>query len=419
MERLRSSLALQIFTAMVLGIVVGAIFGKDAAWIKVFGDIFLRLLQMLVVPFIFVVLVTGAAAIGNPRDLGRVGLKLFALYEVTSIIAITLGLTVALVVQPGVGLPKPAGEPPKPPTAMNFQDLFMSFFPSNFIDAAARGDIMQVIVFSLFLGVALGVVKKQVPLVLEGLEQLNKGLISLITIVMWLAPYGVFALMTWTTATYGLIILVPLAKYLIGIAVALTFQIFIVSGLIVWLFARLDPIRFFKHCWDFMVVAFSTCSAAAALPVEFKAAETRIGIQRRIWAFTLPLGAINQDGTALYQSMAAVLIAQFYGVDLGFGQLFVVIMTSLLASTGTFGVPSAGLITLAIVLRSAGLPLEGIALVAGVDRIADMFRTTLNVVDDMAVTTAVAHWENGLNRKIFYGEETAVPEGEPAVSMAG
>lgn len=405
MKGFRFTLTLQIFVAMVLGIIVGAMFGKDITWIKIFGDVFLRLLQMLVVPFIFVVLVTGAASIGNPRDLGRVGLKLFALYEVTSLIAITIGLGVALLIQPGVGIPKPAGDPPKPPQAMDFKDLFLTMVPSNFFDAAARGDIMQVIIFSLFLGVALGLVKNQVPLVLDVLEQANKGLVSLIGVVMGLAPYGVFALMTWTTATYGLAILVPLAKYLIGICLALTFQIFVVCGLVVWLFARLDPVRWFRKCWDFMAVAFSTASAAAALPVEFKAAEQRIGIHRRIWAFTLPLGAMNQDGTALYQAMATVLIAQFYQVELGFGQLFIIIMTALLASSGTFGVPGAGLITLAIVLRSAGLPLEGIALIAGVDRIADMFRTTLNVVDDMAVTTAVAQWENGLDRKIFYADE--------------
>jgi Na+/H+-dicarboxylate symporter len=175
----------------------------------------------------------------------------------------------------------------------------------------------------------------------------------------------------------------------------------------VWLFTRLDPVRFFKHCWEAMVVAFTTCSSAAALPLQFKAAEEGLGIQRRIWSFTLPLGSMNQDGTAMYQAMAAVLIAQFYGVDLGFGRLFVILMTALLASTGTFAVPGAGLITLAIVLRSAGLPMEGIALIAGVDRIADMFRTCLNVLDDLAVTTIVAHWEKGLDRKIYYAEALA------------
>lgn len=418
MRGFRFSLAMQIFTAMILGIIVGAVVGKDIAWIKIFGDIFLRLLQMLVVPFIFVVLVTGAASVGNPRDLGRVGLKLFALYELTSIIAITLGLTVALLIQPGVGLPEPPAGAAKPPTPMEGKDLIMTIFPSNVFDAATRGDVMQIIVFALFFGVALGMIKKEVPLVLDVLEQVNKGLISLIGIIMALAPYGVFALMTWTTATYGLVVLVPLAKYLIGIAVALTFQIFVVCGLVVWFFAKLDPIRWFKKCWDFMAVAFTTCSAAAALPVMFKVAEYKIGIKRRIWAFTLPLGAMNQDGTALYQAMAAVLIAQFYHVDLSFGHLFIVIMTALLASTGTFAVPGAGLITLAIVLRSAGLPLEGIALIAGVDRIADMFRTTLNVVDDMAVTTAVAHWENGLDRKVFESDEEVVPVPEAGATPA-
>ena len=405
MSRLRQSLALQIFLGMALGILVGGIFGKDVQGLKMLGDIFLRLLQMLVVPFVFTVLLTGTASIGNPKDLGRVGVKVLLLYEITSLIAIAISLSVALAIQPGMGLPKLEGAPPKPPVAMDFKDLFMTFIPSNPFDAAARGDMMQLIVFSLFFGVALGMIKKRVPVVLQVLEQVNEGLISLVGIVMKLAPYGVFGLMTWTMSTYGLPVLIPLAKYLIGIAISITFQIFIVSGLLVWLFTRLNPVTFFKHCWEAMVVAFTTCSSAASLPLQFKAAQQNIGVEKRVWAFTLPLGSMNQDGTAMYQAMAAVLIAQFYGVELSFGKLFVILMTALLASSGTFAVPGAGLITLAIVLRSAGLPLEGIALVAGVDRIADMFRTTLNVLDDLAVTTIVAHWEKGLNRRIFNGEE--------------
>jgi len=405
MSRLRQSLALQIFLGMVLGIVVGGIFGKDVQGLKMLGDIFLRLLQMLVVPFVFTVLLTGTASIGNPKDLGRVGVKVLLLYEATSVIAIAISLSVALAIQPGMGLPKLTGAPPKPPVAMDFKDLFMTFIPSNPFDAAARGDMMQLIVFSLFFGVALGMIKNRVPVVLQVLEQVNEGLISLVGIVMKLAPYGVFGLMTWTMSTYGLPVLIPLAKYLIGIAISITFQIFIVSGLLVWLFTRLNPVTFFKHCWEAMVVAFTTCSSAASLPLQFKAAQQNIGIEKRVWAFTLPLGSMNQDGTAMYQAMAAVLIAEFYGVELSFGKLFVILMTALLASSGTFAVPGAGLITLAIVLRSAGLPLEGIALVAGVDRIADMFRTTLNVLDDLSVTTIVAHWEKGLNRKVFSGEE--------------
>ena len=407
MKRLRQSLALQIFLGMVLGIIVGGIFGKDVQGLKMIGDIFLSLLQMLVVPFVFAVLLTGTASIGNPKDLGRVGIKVLLMYELTSLIAIALSLGVALAIQPGAGLPKPTGVLPKPPVAMDFKDLFMTFFPSNPFDAASRGDMMQLIVFSLFFGVALGMVKDKVPVVLQVLEQVNEGLISLVGIIMKLAPYGVFGLMTWTMSTYGLGVLIPLAKYLIGIAISITFQMFVVCGILVWLFTGLSPVKFFKHCWEAMIVAFTTCSSAAALPLQFKAAQQNLGIERRIWAFTLPLGSMNQDGTAMYQAMAAVLIAQFYGVELTFGTLFVILMTALLASSGTFAVPGAGLITLAIVLRSAGLPLEGIALIAGVDRIADMFRTTLNVLDDLAVTAIVAHWENGLNRKIFYGEEKA------------
>jgi Na+/H+-dicarboxylate symporter len=410
METLRKSLPAQIFLGMAVGIVLGMVLSGYGQYFKMVGDIFLRLLQMLVVPFVFCVLLTGTAAIGNPKDLGRVGFKVLLMYEATSLIAIALSLTVALAISPGAGLAKPAGAVPAPPRAMNFSDLFMTFFPSNPFDAAARGDMMQLIVFSLFFGVALALIKNRVPIVLQVLEQVNEGLISLVGIIMKLAPYGVCGLMAWTTATFGLGIMIPLAKYLIGIAVSILLQMFVVCGLLVWLFTRLDPIKFFKHCWEAMVVAFTTCSSAASLPLQFKAAQQNLGIEKRIWTFTLPLGSMNQDGTAMYQAMAAVLIAQFYGIELSFGTLFVILMTALLASSGTFAVPGAGLITLAIVLRSAGLPLEGIALIAGVDRIADMFRTTLNVLDDLAVTTIVAHWENGLDRKVYNGEAMAAAD---------
>jgi len=259
---------------------------------------------------------------------------------------------------------------------------------------------------AILFGVALGIAGKRASAVMRALEQLNEVFLQLVRIVVALAPYGVFALMVWTTGTMGLRVLIPLAKYLVGIALACVFQIFVVSGLLVRVVSRLSVAQFFRHSWNYMLVAFSTCSAAAALPLEFQAAE-KMGIKREVYNFTLPLGAMNQDGTALYQAMAAVLIAQFFGLNLTFWQQFYVLLLALLASSGTFAVPGAGLVTLMIVLRGLGLPLEGIALVAGVDRIADMFRTTLNVVDDMACTLAVASTEKAVDADAFYGRQPA------------
>lgn len=402
--KVRFPLTAQIFVGMVLGIIVGGVIGPPAGSIKFIGDIFIKLLQVVVIPLIFLVLATGTASLGDPRKIGRLGGKVLLIYEFTSLIAITLGLLLANLIQPGKGLPQPPPGAVKPPTPMGGLQLFMSIFPSNPIDAMARGDTMQVVVFAILFGVALGMAGERARGVMRALEQLNEVFLHLVRIVVSLAPFGVFALMAWTTGTMGLRVLLPLGKYLFGIALACLFMIFIVSGLLVRFVAKLSVVQFFRHSWNYMLVAFSTCSAAAALPLEFQAAQ-KMGIRREIYNFTLPLGAMNQDGTALYQAMAAVLIAQFFGIDLTFAQQFFVLLLALLASSGTFAVPGAGLVTLMIVLRGLGLPLEGIALVAGVDRIADMFRTTLNVVDDMACTLAVAATEKAVNPDVFYGRQ--------------
>lgn len=407
MKKVRFPLTAQIFVGMVLGIVVGGIVGPPAGSIKFIGDVFIKLLQVVVIPLIFLVLATGTASLGDPRKIGRLGGKVLLIYEITSLIAITVGLLLANLIQPGRGLPQPPAGAVKPPAPMGGLQLFLSIFPSNPIDAMARGDTMQVVVFAILFGVALGIVGKRAGAVLRALEQLNEVFLQLVRIVVALAPYGVFALMAWTTGTMGLRVLIPLAKFLIGIAVACLFQIFVVSSLLIRLVSRLSVSQFFRHSWNYMLVAFSTCSAAAALPLEFQAAE-KMGIKREVYNFTLPLGAMNQDGAALYQAFGAVLIAQFFGVHLTFGQQFYVLLLALLASSGTFAVPGASLVTLMIVLRGLGLPLEGIALIAGVDRIADMFRTTLNVVDDMACTLAVASTEKAVDADVFYGRKAPV-----------
>lgn len=405
-NRVKLSLTAKIFIGMALGIAAGALIGEAIVPVKVVGNIFIRLISVLTVPFVMTILITGVASLGDPRRLGRIGGKVLLIYEATSVIAIALGLILANLMQPGkaiAGLGGKVNVPASPPAT----DLIESLFPRNIMDAMARADMIQILVFSILLGVALGIVKHKVPLILQILDQAYEALLAMLKMILWLSPYGVFALMAATTATLGLKVLLPLGIYLVGIAIACLFQIFVVSGLLVWVVARVSPIQFFRYSWDYAMVAFSTQSSAAAFPVELEAAN-RMGINPQISGFTLPLGQMNQDGTALYQAFATVLIAQFYGVDLSFGQQFVVLVAALLASSGSFAIPGAGLITLSIVLKSAGLPLEGIALVAGVDRVADMFRTTLNVVDDMACTLAVAATEKGgFDRDVFYGRKPA------------
>lgn len=407
------SLTAQIFTGMALGIIVGLIMGPAAGSIKFIGDIFVRLLQLVVIPLIFLVLSTGVASLGDIRKIGRVGGKVLLIYEFTSLIAILLGLGIANILKPGQGIEgmaQAAASSVKTQGASGM-DLFMSIFPKNPFDAMARGDTMQVVFFAILFGISMGIAGARSDSLKRGLEQLNEVFLEMVKIIIRLAPIGVFAFMAWVAGTMGIKVMIPLAKYLIGIAIACLFMIFIVSALLVKFYARLDVIPFFKKSWSVMLVAFSTCSAAATLPLEFEAAE-KMGIKKELYGFTLPLGAMNQDGTALYQAMAAMLIAQFYGVELTFGQQFYTLVLALLASSGTFAVPGGGLITLMIVLGGLGLPLEGMALVAGVDRIADMFRTTLNVVDDMACTLVVAKSENALDINKYYESSQLYQETE-------
>lgn len=407
----RMPLTYQIFIGMAVGLVVGAIVGGPTAttWLKPFGDIFIRMIRMLVVPLVFVSLVAGAASLGDITKLGRIGGKIVALYIGTTLLAATLGLILGNIIQPGAGLAKGALKAPEVAKAPSAADMFINLFPINPVDAMVRADMLQIIVFALFLGVAMAMVGDRASGLRSLFDDANAVIMKLVGIVMGYAPFGVAALMAWVAGAIGFSIMVPLAKYLVGVAVGVVLHAAIVYSLIVGGIGGVSPIRFFRNAVDFMAVAFTTCSSAAALPVNMNAAERKMGVPRSLYGFTLPLGAtINMDGTAIYMGVATVLIAQFYGIALTVEQQFAVIMTATLASIGAAGVPGAGLIMMSLVLTAVGLPLEGIAIIAGVDRIADMFRTTLNVTGDSAATIAVARTEGMLDKEIFYGRKEYV-----------
>ncbi len=416
----RMPLTYQIFIGMVVGLILGTIVGGPTAtlWLKPFGDIFIRLIRMLVVPLVFFSLAAGAASLGDITKLGRIGGKILGLYIGTTVIASTLGLIVGNLLQPGAGLAKAALKAPevaKPPTVA---DMLINIFPLNPVDAMARADMLQIIVFALFFGVAISMVGERASGLKSIIEQGNEAMLKLVGIVMAYAPIGVAALMAWVAGAIGFSILVPLAVYLVGVIVAVFLHGGILYSLIVAGIGGVSPVRFYKNAVDFMLVAFTTCSSAAALPLNMQAAEKKMGVPRSLYGFTLPLGAtVNMDGTAIYMGVATVLIAQFYGISLTFSQQLTVILTATLASIGAAGVPGAGLVMMSMVLTAVGLPLEGIAIIAGVDRIADMFRTTLNVTGDAACTVGVARTEGMLDKEVFYGRKM-VPEVGAAPQMA-
>lgn len=417
----RMPLTYQIFIGMVVGLILGTIVGGPIAtqWLKPFGDIFIRLIRMLVVPLVFFSLAAGAASLGDITKLGRIGGKILGLYIGTTVIASTLGLIVGNMLQPGAGLAKAALKAPevaKPPTV---GDMLINIFPLNPVDAMARADMLQIIVFALFFGVAISMVGERASGLKSIIEQGNEAMLKLVGIVMAYAPIGVAALMAWVAGAIGFSILVPLAVYLVGVIVAVFLHGGILYSLIVAGVGGVSPVRFYKNAVDFMLVAFTTCSSAAALPLNMQAAEKKMGVPRSLYGFTLPLGAtVNMDGTAIYMGVATVLIAQFYGISLTFSQQLTVILTATLASIGAAGVPGAGLVMMSMVLTAVGLPLEGIAIIAGVDRIADMFRTTLNVTGDAACTVGVARTEGMLDKEVFYGRKVVPEVGAAAAQTA-
>ena len=392
----------KILIGMVSGIIVGLLLGPNAKYIKPVGTIFINLIKMLIVPLIFSSLVVGVTSIKDPQKMGRVGLKTFGLYLLTTAIAITIGLAMGNIVKPGQDIPMEASKSVETQEVPTVTERIVNLVPKNPVEAMAEADVLQIIVFAILIGLALNLAGKKGRPLLKVIESLAEVMYKLTSMVMEMAPYGVFALIAWIAGKYGLSVLLPLMKMLVGLYVACLFHIIFTIGGGILLLGKLNPIRFFRGIVDAQAVAYTTSSSSGTLPVTMRCAQENLGISNSISSFVLPLGAtINMDGTALYQGVAALFVAQAYGVDLTLGNYVTIILTSTLASIGSAGVPGAGLIMLTIVLRSVGLPIDGIAIVAGIDRIMDMMRTLTNVTGDSMVALLVAKSENEFDEEIF------------------
>lgn len=409
----RSRLTLKIVIGMIAGVAVGFtinLLGNPAgidAWLTnglfdVVGSLFIRSLRLIVVPLVFVSLVCGAAAMQDIRKLGRIGGKTVGLYLVTTTIAISLGLTLGMLVKPGDGLTleTDAGfEAPEPPA---LTEVLTNIIPTNPIQAMAEGEMLQIITFSILLGLALTMAGEPGKRVLSAFEALNTVIMKLVLILIQLAPYGVFALLAKTFAQEGFEAILPLAKYfflVLGVLLlhaAVTYPFFL-RGL-----GRMSPLPFFRKVRKAQIFAFSTASSNATIPVTLEVVEEELGVDNSISAFTVPLGAtINMDGTAIMQGVATVFIAQASGIDLTLTQLVTVVLMATLASIGTAGVPGVGLIMLTMVLVQVGLPIEPVGIILGIDRLLDMVRTAVNVTGDAAVTCIVGKSEDQLDEDVF------------------
>lgn len=396
--RIKGNLLAQIFIAFAVAVVLGAVFGPAIDVISPLGDLFLRLIKFIIAPLILATLVVGIASTGDPKQLGRIGIKTITYYLVTSGIAVIIGLAFAYLIAPGKGLniavPETTAEVAETGGVVA---TLLNIIPENPFAALASGNVLQIIFFAVFVGLAITLVGKPAQPVYRFFEGFAEVMYKITGIIMWFAPIGVLGLVAPVVGQYGLSVLLPLLKVILAVAIACAVHAIFVYSLAVKKFAKISPIKFFKGMAPAAAVAFSTCSSSGTLPVTLKNTQENLGVSRKISSFVLPLGAtINMDGTAIYQGIAVVFIAQFYGLELSFLQLVTVVLTTVLASIGAAGVPGAGVIMLAMVLSAANMPLEGIALVAGIDRILDMFRTSVNVLGDASAAVVVAATENEL-----------------------
>lgn len=368
----------------------------------VVGQSFLRLLTVLVVPVVFLSLVCGAAAMDDIRKLGRIGLRAVGLYLFTTAAAISMAMGLALAFRPGHGFTLDAGASfearPSPPLT----ETFVNLFPKNAIASMAEGNMLQIIVFAILLGLALTLAGASGKRVLAACGDWNDVVMKFVGIIMSLAPIGVFALIARTFSNEGFGAFGPLIGYFLTVLLALAIHALGIYPLLLKSLGGLRIRPFFRKMREVHLFAFSTASSNATIPVTLKAVETRLGVSNPIASFTVPLGAtINMDGTAIMQGVATIFIAQAYGLDLDASQLLLVVLTATLASIGTAGVPGVGLIMLSMVLTQAGLPVEGIALILGIDRLLDMVRTAVNVTGDATVSCIVARSEKELDSSIY------------------
>jgi Na+/H+-dicarboxylate symporter len=392
----------QILIGLALGVLTGVLFKADALVLAPIGALFLNAIKMLIVPLVFVSLVAGITAMSDSAKLGRISVKTIAIYLVTTAFAVSIGLLFGALFTPGEGMNMVASGAQEAKQAPSLVQILVGLVPTNPVAAFAEGNILQIIVFAIALGVSMNLIGDKAAPAVKLFDSLAEVFYKLTDLVMRCAPIGVFALIAGVVASHGIEVLLPLAEVIGVIYLASLAPVLLVYGGLLGLFARLSPLRFFKGVAPALAVAFSTSSSAGTLPVSIECARKNLGVSQGVAGFVLPVGAtINMDGTAIYQGVLALFIAQAFGVDLNAGQYLMIILTATLASVGTAGVPGAGLIMLGLVLTSVGLPLEGVALIAGIDRILDMARTTVNVAGDLMTTTLVGSSEKELDRDIY------------------
>ncbi len=416
------SITTKILLAMIFGLILGSVinaFFHEVALVQtylvnglfhVIGKAFVNALKMLVVPLVTFSLICGVCGIGDVNVLGRVGLKAFGFYIFTTGLAISMALLIAIMIAPGEGFEQVTSTSaftPKPSPPIT--DVFINIVPSNPINAFAEGNMLQIIFFVILFAIAMlmcGDIGKELH---QLAEKLNEVMMKVVTLVMDFAPIGVFFLMAKTFSEQGLGLILPMIGYFSVVVLCLLIHAFGTLSLLLTIFAQLNPLIFIKKMRPAHIFAFSTASSNATIPITLQVVEKRLGVNNATAAFTIPLGAtINMDGTAIMQGVATVFIANVYAIDLGVSDYLTIVGMSILASIGTAGVPGVGLIMLAMVFNQVGLPVEGIGLILGVDRLLDMVRTAVNVTGDATVTCIIARGENEIDETIFNNPDAGI-----------
>ncbi|AZG72835.1 MULTISPECIES: dicarboxylate/amino acid:cation symporter [Shewanella] len=409
---------LGLTSKILLGMVLGIVFGLALrnffpgsqfiqeyitdGFLHVIGTIFISSLKMLVVPLVFISLVCGTCSLSDPSKLGRLGGKTISFYLFTTAIALTIAILAAVLIHPGNASLAGNVLEYSAKDAPSLSEVIINIVPTNPMQAMSEGNMLQIILFAVVFGFAISHIGERGTRVASFFNDLNDVIMRVVTLIMQLAPYGVFALMATLSLTLGLETFGSVVKYFFLVVAVLFIQGLVVYPTLLKLFSGLSPLMFLRKIRDVQLFAFSTASSNATLPVTIETAEHRMGVDNKIASFTLPLGAtLNMDGTAIMQGVATVFIAQVFGIELSIMDYATVVVTATLASIGTAGVPGVGLIMLAMVLNQVGLPVEGIALIIGVDRMLDMIRTAVNVTGDAVATVIIAKSEGEFNEEVF------------------
>ncbi|MSO14008.1 dicarboxylate/amino acid:cation symporter [Candidatus Aquarickettsia rohweri] len=394
----------KVIIGMILGILFG-VFGKDyAQYLQPFGEVFLNMIKMVVVPLILFSILNGITNVSDASTFGRLGTRAFLIYMFTTAFAVTIGLTFANIFEPGLGLTIDLTNPTEHQQNKSLKDLFVNIIPSNPIKAMADGRTLQIVVFAFFTGFALILIGDKGREVKNLITSCTHLVFKMIQLVIQLTPYGVFAIMSWVVADYGIEVMLHLGKFILVVLGALFVQ-YILFGVMLLVIARINPLPFFSKMLTTQALALATSSSKATLPTAISELRNKVGVSKGSASFILPLGAaVNMDATAIYLGICAVFFAQIFGINLDFNHYIILILTATIGSIGAAGFPGGSMVMMGMVLSSVGLPLEGIGVILGIDRLLEMVRTMINITGDCTVTLIVDKMEGTFNKKTYYSK---------------